>query len=77
MNVRLATFRNGVPKGNAYVEFATEEDASKALVATDGVTFGGEFPIEVAISNPPPRSEADPFGAKQTPTFAIASGPTV
>ncbi len=39
-----------MPKGHAYVEFATEEEASKALVATDGAV------ISVAISNPPARS---------------------
>lgn len=56
-SVRIATFRNGVPKGHAYVEFATEEEASRALVATDGVVFGSKA-ISVAISNPPPRSAA-------------------
>ncbi|CDS41644.1 squamous cell carcinoma antigen [Echinococcus multilocularis] len=56
-SVRIVTFRNGVPKGHAYVEFATEEEASRALVATDGVVFGSKA-ISVAISNPPPRSAA-------------------
>ncbi|KAL5102982.1 Squamou cell carcinoma antigen recognized by T-cell 3 [Taenia crassiceps] len=56
-SVRIVTFRNGMPKGHAYVEFATEEEASRALVATDGVVFGSKA-ISVAISNPPPRSAA-------------------
>nr|CDS27729.1 squamous cell carcinoma antigen [Hymenolepis microstoma] len=55
VSVRLATFRNGVPKGHAYVEFATEEEASRALTATDGAQIGSKA-ISVAISNPPPRS---------------------
>ncbi|VDO06287.1 unnamed protein product [Rodentolepis nana] len=54
VSVRLATFRNGVPKGHAYVEFATEEEASRALTATDGAQIGSKA-ISVAISNPPPR----------------------
>ncbi|VDM34110.1 unnamed protein product [Hydatigera taeniaeformis] len=54
-SVRIVTYRNGVPKGHAYVEFAREEEASRALVATDGVVFGSKA-ISVAISNPPPRS---------------------
>ncbi|KAM3183276.1 hypothetical protein ACTXT7_010667 [Hymenolepis weldensis] len=54
VSVRLATFRNGEPKGHAYVEFATEEEASRALTATDGAQLGSKS-ISVAISNPPPR----------------------
>lgn len=53
--MRVVTFRNGVPKGHAYVEFETEDEASRALVATDGVVFGSKA-ISVAISNPPTRS---------------------
>ncbi|VUZ52517.1 unnamed protein product [Hymenolepis diminuta] len=54
VSVRLATFRNGGSKGHAYVEFATEEEASRALTATDGAQIGSKS-ISVAISNPPPR----------------------
>ncbi|VDD83521.1 unnamed protein product [Mesocestoides corti] len=59
--VRIATFRNGVPKGLAYVEFATEDEASRALVATDGVVIGSKA-ISVAISNPPQRSSGQSDG---------------
>lgn len=54
--MRLATFRSGAPKGHAYVEFATEEEASRALTATDGAQLGSKA-ISVAISNPPPRQQ--------------------
>ena len=57
--VRLVTFRNGHSKGCAYVEFETEEAASKALLATDGKEFKGK-PLSVEISRPPPRKGAQP-----------------
>ncbi|BHF77931.1 Squamous cell carcinoma antigen recognized by T-cells 3 [Sparganum proliferum] len=60
--VRLVTFRNGMPKGHAYVEFATEEEASRALTATDGLTVGNKQ-ISVAISNPPRKAEPHASGA--------------
>ncbi|KAL7056596.1 hypothetical protein AAHC03_021036 [Spirometra sp. Aus1] len=61
-SVRLVTFRNGMPKGHAYVEFATEEEASRALTATDGLTVGNKQ-ISVAISNPPRKTEPLASGA--------------
>ncbi|CAH8589665.1 unnamed protein product [Heterobilharzia americana] len=54
VSIRLATYRNGVPKGHAYIEFSNANDASKALVATDGLKFGSKL-ISVAISEPPVR----------------------
>ncbi|KAA0188725.1 Squamous cell carcinoma antigen recognized by T-cells 3, partial [Fasciolopsis buskii] len=57
IDVRLATYRNGTPKGHAYVEFATAEDASRALVATDGLLVGTKQ-ISVMISNPPIRNQS-------------------
>ncbi|VDN40918.1 unnamed protein product [Dibothriocephalus latus] len=60
--VRLVTFRNGMPKGNAYIEFATEEEASRALTATDGLTVGDKQ-ISVAISCPPRKEDPHGFGA--------------
>lgn len=58
-SVRLATFRSGAPKGHAYVEFSTEEEASRALIVTDGALLGSKA-ISVAISNPPPRPSGQP-----------------
>uniref|UniRef100_A0A183A2M9 RRM domain-containing protein n=1 Tax=Echinostoma caproni TaxID=27848 RepID=A0A183A2M9_9TREM len=52
----LATYRNGVPKGHAYVEFSNADEASRALIATDGLMVGSKN-ISVAISNPPVRND--------------------
>ncbi|THD24534.1 Squamous cell carcinoma antigen recognized by T-cells 3 [Fasciola hepatica] len=57
VDVRLATYRNGTPKGHAYVEFATANEASRALIATDGLLVGSKE-IAVAISNPPVRNQS-------------------
>ncbi|XP_077995883.1 spliceosome associated factor 3, U4/U6 recycling protein-like [Glandiceps talaboti] len=54
--VRLVTYRSGTPKGLAYVDYNNEEDASKAVLATDGSQMG-EHKISVAISNPPVRKQ--------------------
>ncbi|CAL8071274.1 unnamed protein product [Calicophoron daubneyi] len=56
VSVRLATYRSGAPKGHAYVEFTNADDASRALVATDGILVGNKQ-ISVAISNPPVHSK--------------------
>ena len=54
--VRLAEFRNGKSKGIAFVEFASEAEAAKAIMATDGMELDGSGrAIEVAISNPPAK----------------------
>lgn len=55
-DVRIVTFRNGISKGLAYVEFEDEVSASTALMKTDGSTFQ-ERVITVALSNPPPRRD--------------------
>ncbi|XP_034948650.1 squamous cell carcinoma antigen recognized by T-cells 3 [Chelonus insularis] len=55
-DVRLVTYRNGHSKGLAYVEFEDEANASKALLATDGMTIGDKV-ISVAISKPPERKK--------------------
>lgn len=54
VDIRLATYRNGSPKGHAYIEFKTADDASRALVHTDNIEFHGRK-LSVAISNPPVR----------------------
>ncbi|KAJ8676580.1 hypothetical protein QAD02_012367 [Eretmocerus hayati] len=53
-DVRIVTYRNGHSKGLAYVEFEDENSASKALVATDGMTIADKV-VSVAISQPPQR----------------------
>ena len=52
--IRLIEFRNGQSKGIAFVEYASEAEAAKAIMATDGVEMDGRA-IEVAISNPPAK----------------------
>ena len=61
VSVRLVTMKSGKSKGMAYVEFATEEQAKKAMLQTDGAVVG-ENKIEVAISNTPAR-KADGEGS--------------
>ncbi|XP_041347974.1 squamous cell carcinoma antigen recognized by T-cells 3-like isoform X2 [Gigantopelta aegis] len=53
-DVRLVTYRNGTPKGLAYVEYCDESHAAHAVLKTDGIMIG-EHQISVAISNPPAR----------------------
>jgi RNA recognition motif-containing protein len=53
-DVRLATHRNGFPKGHAYVDFEDSESAERAMKELDGKEVEGKV-ISVAISNPPPK----------------------
>jgi len=62
-DVRLVTYRNGHSKGIAFVEYAEEVAAAKALVKTDGMKIKDKE-IEVAISNPPRRKEETPADIK-------------
>lgn len=48
----IVCFRNGNPKGIAYVEFDDEKAASTAIMKLDQTEFDG-FKINVAISAPP------------------------
>uniref|UniRef100_A0A0B7B9N7 RRM domain-containing protein n=2 Tax=Arion vulgaris TaxID=1028688 RepID=A0A0B7B9N7_9EUPU len=52
--IRMVTYRNGSPKGLAYVEYDSETSASQAILKTDGLQIG-EHTISVAFSNPPER----------------------
>uniref|UniRef100_A0A915K6C4 RRM domain-containing protein n=1 Tax=Romanomermis culicivorax TaxID=13658 RepID=A0A915K6C4_ROMCU len=54
VSVRLVIHKSGQSKGLAYVEFADEQSANRALMATDQSTLMGRR-ITVAISNPPPK----------------------
>ncbi|KAM7534460.1 hypothetical protein Aperf_G00000111755 [Anoplocephala perfoliata] len=73
-SVRLATFRNGAPKGHAYVEFSTEEEASRALIASDGALLGSKA-ISVAISNPPSRPSGGQPPSRPQPQSKSKSAP--
>ncbi|CAC5388461.1 SART3 [Mytilus coruscus] len=53
-DVRLVTYRSGAPKGLAYVEYENENEATQAVMKTDGLAIG-EHTISVAISCPPDR----------------------
>ncbi|KAE9420108.1 hypothetical protein Angca_004893 [Angiostrongylus cantonensis] len=52
--VRIVTHISGKPKGVAYVEFVSEEDAQKAVNAPEIVLLDRK--LVVAISNPPQKS---------------------
>jgi len=54
-DVRIVTFRNGVSKGLAYVEYENEDSAGEAILKLDGSVLN-EHTIAVAISNPPARN---------------------
>lgn len=53
-DVRLVTYRSGLSKGLAYVEYIDDASASTALLQTDRTIFK-EKEISVALSQPPPR----------------------
>lgn len=55
-DIRLVTHKSGKSKGLAYVEFEDAQEASQAVIKTDGTELDGHT-IKVAISNPPARKE--------------------
>lgn len=55
-DVRIVTFKDGKPKGLAYVDYEDESSASEAIKNTNGLMVG-DRKIEVAISAPPPKQE--------------------
>eukprot|EP00057_Strongylocentrotus_purpuratus_P008887 XP_011663361.1 PREDICTED: squamous cell carcinoma antigen recognized by T-cells 3-like [Strongylocentrotus purpuratus] len=68
--VRIVTFKSGVPKGLAYVDFENEASATRAVMGLDNTQIG-EHTITVAISNPPtrkaPLKDAAPAAASNPP----------
>ncbi|VVC88804.1 unnamed protein product [Leptidea sinapis] len=56
-DVRVVTFKDGKPKGLAYIEYEDEQSASQALEKSNGLMVG-ERKIDVAISAPP-RKDGD------------------
>ncbi|CAG4932970.1 unnamed protein product [Colias eurytheme] len=55
-DVRVVTFKDGKPKGLAYIEYEDEESASTALDKTNGQQVADRA-IQVAISAPPPKKD--------------------
>ncbi|RUS77540.1 hypothetical protein EGW08_014694 [Elysia chlorotica] len=53
-DIRMVTYRNGSPKGIAFVEYENEASASQAVMKTNGLQIR-EHIISVDISNPPER----------------------
>ncbi|XP_013167665.1 PREDICTED: squamous cell carcinoma antigen recognized by T-cells 3 [Papilio xuthus] len=65
-DVRIVTFKDGKPKGLAYIEYEDEASASEALKQTDGLQLG-DRKLQVAVSEPPPKPSTAP-----TPTLGQA-----
>ncbi|XP_045770287.1 squamous cell carcinoma antigen recognized by T-cells 3-like [Maniola jurtina] len=55
-DVRVVTFKDGKPKGLAYIDYEDEKPATEALEKTNGLLVADRN-IEVAVSAPPPRQE--------------------
>ncbi|KAL0867760.1 hypothetical protein ABMA27_008476 [Loxostege sticticalis] len=53
-DVRIVTFKDGKPKGLAYIEYEDDASAAQALEKTNGSLLG-ERRIEVLLSAPPPK----------------------
>ncbi|KAL4711921.1 hypothetical protein ACJJTC_006090 [Scirpophaga incertulas] len=60
-DVRVVTFKDGKPKGLAYIDFEEESAASAAVAQTDGSTLG-DRKISVALSAPPPKDTPTTLG---------------
>lgn len=63
-------------KGLAYIEYADEVTAAKALVKTDGTFLHGRR-LSVAVSNPPPRRTGGEFGHPSVAGLGQQSGITL
>ncbi|KAG6443017.1 hypothetical protein O3G_MSEX002619 [Manduca sexta] len=58
-DIRVVTFKDGKPKGLAYIEYDDEKSAAEALSKTDGLSVADKN-IQVALSAPPPRDPGPP-----------------
>lgn len=58
-DIRVVTFKDGKPKGLAYVDYEDEKSAAEAVEKTNGMLVADRN-IEVAVSAPPPRAPAAP-----------------
>ncbi|XP_032526372.2 squamous cell carcinoma antigen recognized by T-cells 3 [Danaus plexippus] len=61
-DIRIVTFKDGKPKGLAYIDYEDEESASVALSKTNGLLVKDRN-IEVAVSAPPPKGETNVLGS--------------
>ncbi|XP_026314227.1 squamous cell carcinoma antigen recognized by T-cells 3-like isoform X1 [Hyposmocoma kahamanoa] len=64
-DVRVVTFKDGKPKGIAYIEYQDESAASQALQNTNGLEIA-KRKIDVAFSAPPPKPEIASTSATAT-----------
>ncbi|KFD47557.1 hypothetical protein M513_11558 [Trichuris suis] len=62
LSVRLVLHKSGQSKGLAYIEYADESSAERALSKTDGIHFHNKR-LSVQLSNPPPRQPSTASGA--------------
>ncbi|CAH2263566.1 jg10898 [Pararge aegeria aegeria] len=72
-DVRVVTFKDGKPKGLAYIDYEEEKPASEALDKTNGLLVG-DRKIEVAVSAPPPKQEASTSVSLGLPKRDVAGG---
>uniref|UniRef100_A0A5S6QUZ7 RRM domain-containing protein n=1 Tax=Trichuris muris TaxID=70415 RepID=A0A5S6QUZ7_TRIMR len=71
-SVRLVVHKSGQSKGLAYIEYADESSADRALSKTDGTYFHKKR-LSVQLSNPPPRQHSNSSEAmKSTPYDRLA-----
>ncbi|KAI4468761.1 pre-mrna processing protein prp39-related [Holotrichia oblita] len=76
IDVRLVVKFNGQPRGLAYVDFDTKEDAELAMKNTDQMVLG-EHTITVAVSAPPnKKKEALPFTLPVSKTPSVRNSKT-
>lgn len=56
-NILFFFYRDGKPKGLAYIDYEDETSAATAVEKTNGLLVG-DRKIDVAVSAPPPRGDA-------------------
>ncbi|XP_052738957.1 squamous cell carcinoma antigen recognized by T-cells 3-like [Bicyclus anynana] len=72
-DVRVVTFKDGKPKGLAYIDYEEEQPASLAIEKTNGLMVG-DRKIEVAVSAPPPRQDPGTSAALGQPKRDAGGG---
>ncbi|KAM3964063.1 RNA-binding protein 4F [Aphomia sociella] len=65
-DIRIVTFKDGKPKGLAYIEYSDEAAAQAAVVGCASLELAGRR-VDVALSAPPPRGPAAPAVALGQP----------
>ncbi|XP_013145608.1 PREDICTED: squamous cell carcinoma antigen recognized by T-cells 3 [Papilio polytes] len=72
-DIRIVTFKDGKPKGLAYIEYEDEASACEALKQSDGLQLG-DRKLQVAVSEPPPKPTAAPTPTLGQPKRDAAGG---